>query len=168
MKGRYVTYALVFLLVYLYIHAGLRADNYLKIPEPLAINFGETERTESPLTSSKKIPVSLNPIERRIISIRGGTIHLNGAGIDIPEFALKKSTEISITAIGDLPGLAVDLVNVTAYHRGFRFLPHGTQFAKEVKIELPYDEGMIPSGYTIDDIQTYFFDESAREWKPLR
>jgi len=92
-----------------------------------------------------------------------------GASVKVPAGALNKNTEISITALRDidLPTLSTGMVNVTAGHKGFRFLPHGAVFSSEAEILLPYDKSLIPQGYTENDVRTYYFDEWERSWIQL-
>ncbi|WP_417353690.1 SpvB/TcaC N-terminal domain-containing protein, partial [Flavobacterium alkalisoli] len=96
-------------------------------------------------------------------------LSVQGAKIEIPVQSLKSSKNISITALRsvDIPALDMGMVNVTKNHKGYRFLPHGTQFNKEAKIELAYDKSKIPEGYTVKDIKTYFYDEVRKHWIAL-
>ncbi len=97
-------------------------------------------------------------------------LSVHGAKIEIAKGSLKSSKNISITALRtvDIPALDMGMVNVTKNHRGYRFLPHGTQFSKEAKIALEYDESKIPEGYTIKDIKTYYYDEVRKHWVALK
>lgn len=96
-------------------------------------------------------------------------IHLDGAALFTLSGSLASSTTLSITSLRaiDVPALDAGLVNVTSQHRGFRFLPHGTRFAKEAEIRIPFDASKIPDGYTPNDIRTYYFDEKSHHWIPL-
>ncbi len=95
---------------------------------------------------------------------------LNGAKLEVPPAALIKTQKLSIIALRneDLPALNPGMVNVTAYHEGYRFLPDGTKFGKAVKIELAYDEDKIPHGFAPEDIKTFFFDEQNHTWTALQ
>src|SRR5690606_14838151 len=57
--------------------------------------------------------------------------------------------------------------NVTINQKGFRFLPHGSKFNKEGRVSIPYDPNLIPSGNTVEDIRTYYFDNNESQWKAL-
>src|SRR4051812_29510024 len=50
---------------------------------------------------------------------------------------------------------------------GYRFLPH-MRFAKKIIVRLPYRDDAIPSGASARDLQTFFFDETSHEWRPLK
>ena len=53
------------------------------------------------------------------------------------------------------------MVNVTDGFSAYRFLPHGTQFKKNIEVQIGYDTTKIPDGYGPMDIQTFFFDEKT-------
>ncbi len=95
-----------------------------------------------------------------------GTINLQGASLSKDAHALKTSSVLSITTLRDvdIPALDGGMVNVTRYHSGFRFLPHGTVFSNEVSVSIPFDMEKIPDGYTEKDIRTYYFDEQSHHW----
>jgi RHS repeat-associated protein len=79
-------------------------------------------------------------------------------------------TTITITPLAEesVPALDVGMVNVTkGPRRGYRFLPHGAKFQKNIAVTLPYDRALIPPGHTEDDVRTYFFDEQAGRWVAL-
>ncbi|NOQ28305.1 MAG: hypothetical protein GQ564_23330, partial [Bacteroidales bacterium] len=82
---------------------------------------------------------------------------------------IDRETKFSITALRDIdvPALDAGMINVTAGFKGYRFLPHGTQFKENVFVELAYDTTKIPQGYTAHDIKTYFFDENSHHWVAL-
>lgn len=82
------------------------------------------------------------------------------------EGAMGKEAKLSINGIGDdeLPPLNMGMVNVTGEHCGFRMLPHGTRFNKDIAIVLPYDSLLIPVGYTPADIRTYYYNEMESTW----
>ena len=81
------------------------------------------------------------------------------------EGAMGKEAKLSINGIDDdLPPLNIGMVNVTGEHSGFRMLPHGTRFNKDIAIVLPYDSLLIPAGYSPEDIRTYYYDETESTW----
>lgn len=68
----------------------------------------------------------------------------------------------------DLPALDFGMTNVTAEGEGVRFLPHGIHFTeKGATVRLKYDRTRIPSGYTEDDIRTYYFNNDTKHWVAL-
>ncbi|MFL6650857.1 MAG: SpvB/TcaC N-terminal domain-containing protein, partial [Sulfurifustaceae bacterium] len=79
-------------------------------------------------------------------------------------------TTITVTPLDDsnTPALDVGMMNVTkGPRRGYRFLPHGAKFLKNVTVTLPYDKALIPPGHTEDDIKTFYFDDQAGRWVAL-
>ena len=97
-------------------------------------------------------------------------VEVKGAEIAIQAGALNAKHTISITSLRqlDIPVLDGAMVNVTKNFHGFRFLPHGTQFKKEVQVSLGYDATKIPEGYTEKDIKTYYFDDISKHWVALK
>lgn len=101
----------------------------------------------------------------------GGTekMSLGSAELTIPQGALKSSETFSITALRDIdmPVLSPEMVNVTSQNAGYRFLPHGEHFSAPAKVEIGYDKSKIPTGYTEQDIRTYYFDKQQKKWIAL-
>ena len=92
-----------------------------------------------------------------------------GLKLVIPIGAIKQPEIIKIQPLQtvDLAPLPIDIVNVTPQNGGFRLLPHGTIFTKPINLQMTYDEELIPAGYTVADIRTYFFDEDQRKWTQI-
>ncbi len=96
----------------------------------------------------------------------GFDIQLANAHLTGEAGSVEKETQVSVTALRDrdIPALDAGMVNVTAGYAGYRFLPHGTEFKKDIAVNLGYDTTRIPNGYGEMDIQTYFFDEVSHHW----
>ena len=107
--------------------------------------------------------------QRRLIAGQAAELTAGGASIVIPREALRAAATVSVTALRtmDLPAMDQGMVNVTTGGGGFRFLPHGTKFAREAKLRLEYDSALIPDGYTVKDIRAYYFDEEKGHWVAL-
>jgi RHS repeat-associated protein len=107
--------------------------------------------------------------QRRLLQGQAAVLAAGGASISIPQGALRADATVSVTALRtmDLPALDQGMMNVSAGGGGFRFLPHGTRFAREAKLSLGYDSASIPEGYTEKDIRTYYFDEKLGHWVAL-
>lgn len=101
--------------------------------------------------------------------INATDISLVGTKLHFPAGAMTAPALVSITALpaADIPVLDPGMVNVTAGSDGYRFLPHGSRFAKPVALSMAYDETKIPVGYTTKDVATFFFDEKAKHWVAL-
>jgi len=107
--------------------------------------------------------------QRRITAGQTAELTAGQASIIIPRGALRADATVSVTALRtiDLPAMDQGMVNVTTGGGGYRFLPHGTRFAKDAKLNLGYDSASIPDGYTVKDIRTYYFDEHKGHWIAL-
>lgn len=91
---------------------------------------------------------------------------VEGASIHVNDSALVKDYEISITVLRsiDIPPMESGMINVTKGGGGYRFLPDGARFDKPVDISLAYDKTLLPTGYSPQDIRTYFFDTDSKRW----
>jgi RHS repeat-associated protein len=96
-------------------------------------------------------------------------LNLSSAELNIPKGILKSSENFSITALRDIdmPTLTPEMVNVTSENAGYRFLPHGEHFSAPAKVSLGYDKSKIPTGYTEQDIKTFYFDRTEKKWIAL-
>lgn len=101
---------------------------------------------------------------------RADSISLCGNDLVVGKNVLLEDLSLSLTALceTDIPALDFGLTNVTEENDGYRFLPHGVHFSgKGATVKLRYDRTKIPSGYTEDDIRTYYFDMETRHWIAL-
>ena len=109
------------------------------------------------------------------------TLNVGRAQLAVPREAMEKGKVLSITPLrkGELPTLPTGMVNVTGgcdtlmartdTVSGYRFLPHGNHFVHHLaSIAVPYDSTLIPKGYTVDDIHTYYYDELHQRWTMLQ
>jgi RHS repeat-associated protein len=94
---------------------------------------------------------------------------LSSAELNIPKGTLKSAENFSITALRDIdmPAISPEMVNVTSETAGYRFLPHGEHFSAPAKVSLGYDKSKIPTGYTEQDIKTFYFDRTEKKWIAL-
>ena len=94
---------------------------------------------------------------------------LKSATLKITKGAVKQTKAISVSELRkeDLALTGSEMTNVTAEAEGYRFLPDGTKFEKELVIAIGYNRDRIPSGYTPEDIFTYYYDETLRSWQQL-
>lgn len=129
--------------------------------------------TGTPATPSAQVHVSKNETDKysRIPdgeSVKGSfrkgqadSLAVAGGAISFSGGTLLRDTELSVSVLGedDMPELDFAMTNVTAQGEGYRFLPHGTHFSEEgATVRLGYDRTRIPSGYTEDDIRTFYYD----------
>lgn len=121
--------------------------------------------TTNPNAASPANPTSVKvpPGQRR-------KIEHDEAILEFDEDALDAAITLNLDSLDDtgLPPLDPGMVNVTKGPRkGYRFLPHGMKFQKNIQVTLPYDKTQIPVGYTDTDVQTYYYDEDLERWALL-
>ena len=114
--------------------------------------------------------VATKPSAKRFVKGATDSISSGGARLVVDGKTLIKEKRLSVNALRDMdvPALDFGMTNVTAEGEGYRFLPHGEHFTGEgATVKLKYDRTRIPSGYTEDDIRTYYFDNETRHWVAL-
>ena len=98
------------------------------------------------------------------------SLSITNTSIAFGDKVLLHDMDISIAALDStaVPELDYGMFNVSVEGEGYRFLPHGTHFDGEgATVRLKYDRTRIPSGYTEDDIRTYYFDPDRKCWVAL-
>lgn len=101
---------------------------------------------------------------------KSDSISVAGGSLAVAEGRMLRPVSLSICAVDsiDLPELDFAMCNVTGESDGYRFLPHGTHFTEGgATIRLKYDRTRIPSGYTEDDIRTFYYDTEKGHWVAL-
>jgi len=134
------------------------------------INFNTAKIAQLHFASAKK-----GVSNQAIYKFSSGLfLRLNKSGartsVTIARGSLPVATKISITALRneDIAPVGTDMLNVTGGARAYRFLPHGSKFAKPAYIRLPIDSALLPDGYTKEDVHTFYFDEDSRTWLALK
>ncbi len=96
-------------------------------------------------------------------------LNFQGVQLEVPGSQLVNDKKITVQNLRsvDLPALDMGLHNVTSQSRGYRFLPHGEHFRPGAVVKLAYDRSKLPSGYTEQDIRTYYFDLQTKHWVAL-
>jgi len=98
-------------------------------------------------------------------------VHMNIPGFELngEPGSVNNNVTLSVTGLRAqdmaLPRLA--MVNVTGGSDGYRCLPHGNNFAKEVEVRVKYDTTRIPKGYGPKDIRTFYYSEEQGDWIQL-
>ncbi|MBP1630329.1 MAG: repeat-associated core domain protein [Bacteroidetes bacterium] len=103
---------------------------------------------------------------KEITTTTTSTLALSGAKLYITPGSVKETKAISVSGLKkeDMAVVSNTMSNVTQGHNGYRFLPDGTTFEKELTIAIEYDKTKIPSGYTAQDIYTYYYNETEKRW----
>jgi hypothetical protein len=104
--------------------------------------------------------------EKRVNPDSGFLVQLGHVKLSGDAGSVNEATNVTVTALRDIdvPALDAGMVNVTAGHKGYRFLPDGTEFNDFVSLEMGYDTTLIPNGYSEDDIRTFYFDDKTHHW----
>ena len=106
--------------------------------------------------------------ERRIFHPdEGGELTIDRATLKMGPHAILTPTEFSITPLGktDIAPMNPGMINVTGEEKSYRFLPDGIQFEEDIYITLPYDNTLFPSGYSENDIQSFYFNTNTKYWE---
>lgn len=113
--------------------------------------------------------VSVNRMQHFLVE-KNSSDTLDFMGMYIIVDSLMEEKDFYFTALRsqDLQQVGT-MANVTGGNwKGYSLLPHGVHFPnKPAIVALPYDKKLIPTGYTIEDINTYYFDETSKEWIAL-
>ncbi|MES1208871.1 MAG: hypothetical protein ABUS79_23275, partial [Pseudomonadota bacterium] len=97
------------------------------------------------------------------------TLTFDGLRLDIPEGAVDKDVRVTVRplATAEVAHMDAGMTNVTPTGKAYRFGPLGMVFKKPVKMTVPFDGKRIPSGYELEDIRTYYYDEGQRHWEEV-
>ena len=87
--------------------------------------------------------------------------------LDILKGSVKEEVEIVIEELGDVSELNPGMNNVTENVAGYRFLPDGMKFEKEIMVSLPYDKDKIDGEEELSTLYTYFYNEEVKRWERL-
>ena len=77
---------------------------------------------------------------------------------------LEEKIRVHKTRKVDSPPFSNGIINVTPEKEIYRCLPHGMTFSEAITLKIPYDEKLIPSEYTLQDMQTLYYDEYKGKW----
>ena len=146
------------------IAAVIMTASYISVISPITL-LAETAINNADIKGT--VSVKEEKSEVLISAEEGGTVVLGEASVEIPEGALKKDTRISITRIHKVEDTGESLCNATAHPGGYRFLPAGTKFEKDVTITLPYRGELNAKPQALSGLYTYFYDTQKESWIKL-
>lgn len=109
-------------------------------------------------------------VGKQFLAHQSDSLVIAGNMLAVAKDEISKTGKYTITALRetDIPALDYGMTNVTATGEGYRFLPHGEHFTgKGATVKIKYDRTKIPSGFTEDDINTYYFDQETKHWVAL-
>ena len=146
------------------IAAVIMTASYISVISPITL-LAETAINNADIKGT--VSVKEEKSEVLISAEEGGTVVLGEASIQIPEGALKKDTKISITRLLKVEDTGESLYNAIPHSGGYRFLPAGTKFEKDVTITLPYSSELNAKPQSLDELYTYFYDTQKKSWIKL-
>ncbi|MBR5932421.1 MAG: hypothetical protein IK002_00385, partial [Treponema sp.] len=133
--------------------------------------FTEKEHDIVALNSSadKNLPEAEIPLEAKMLITKkeGGVVKLGKTEIEIPAGAVKKDIEITIERLEIVKETGESIANVTELNGGYRFLPAGTKFKKDVIVSIPYDKELNSKPESLEETYTYFYDVKKEMWIAL-
>ncbi|MGN0756120.1 toxin TcdB middle/N-terminal domain-containing protein [Treponema sp.] len=138
--------------------------SYISVTSPLPL-FAESVKSDT--EAKRTVSVREEKSEVLISAEEGGTVTLGEASIEIPEGALRKDTRISITRLLKVEDTGESLCNAIPHSGGYRFLPAGTKFEKDVTITLPYSSELNAKPQSLDELYTYYYDTQKKSWIKL-
>ncbi len=109
-------------------------------------------------------------VGKQFLAHQADSLAMAGSMLSVSKDDISKTGKYTITPLRetDIPALDYGMTNVTATGEGYRFLPHGEHFTgKGATVRIKYDRTRIPSGFTEDDINTYYFDQETKHWVAL-
>ena len=109
-------------------------------------------------------------VGKQFLAHQADSLSMAGSMLSVTKDDISKTGKYTITPLRetDIPALDYGMTNVTATGEGYRFLPHGEHFTgKGATVKIRYDRTKIPSGFTEDDINTYYFDQGTKHWVAL-
>ncbi len=114
-------------------------------------------------------PIS-NRVAKRFEISEVAVLEGDGASVELKQNSLSETKEISISKLRniDIAPLSSGMINVTRGGVGYRFLPDGTKFKTPVLLKIAYDEKLLPKGYGIKDIKTFYFNTDSKSWVAVK
>lgn len=172
-KAAALRFALGTMCVLMLAACGDKDEHKKETPTPPQV--ASTPRIPDNLSKKPPAPPPIKPASGEIqeFDAQGGSIEHAGARLRVPAGALAQKTKIELQQVGSesLPALPPGLLNVTEGGGGYRFLPEGQRFAKDVTFALPlrlpgksspreYWAALAP--------QAFFYDAPSARWSPLK
>ena len=128
-------------------------------------NPGQEERRES-IVAGPKETIEGNNV--RISKDKSVIIKYRDVELEIPAGSVKEETNIIIEELDEVDNLNPGMENVTDKTAGYRFLPDGMKFEKNIKVTLPYNRNAVNNEEDLLNIFTYFYDEENLVWEKLQ
>ena len=106
------------------------------------------------------------------VTVKAGeaaTLSFAGARLEIPAGAVDKDVRLTVRPLekAQVARLESGMTNVSPGGQAFRFGPHGMVFKKPVQMMLPYDKDRMSTGFTANDVRTFYYDEDRHVWEQV-
>jgi RHS repeat-associated protein len=88
--------------------------------------------------------------------------------LQIPAGAVKQPVEIDIDELLEINQLNPGMDNVTGKSSGYRFLPHGMKFEKNILLSLPYDKSKVVTENDFLSLGSFYYNEETHKWEKLQ
>lgn len=127
------------------------------------INLNNQQSASGATSGQSTYSTPLNPGQSTVLTALGSQLQMDASAL-----TTKVNLQVVPLLTTDLEPLNPGMTNVTGgSYRGYRYLPHGTHFSSAVKLSIPYNAAMIPSGKTVADIRTFYYDTDRGMWVQL-
>ena len=156
-----------------YMAAGEPAKNMMKTEKDTAIkqdveipDYARLQFKTFAYASNGKTdrPVLEKESKAIITKEHGGVITLGKVSLEIPAGAVREDVQISISRLEAVRETGETLKNVTEDNGGYRFLPAGMKFDKEVVVSIPYGKELNLINQELNEMHTYFYDVETKAW----
>jgi hypothetical protein len=99
-----------------------------------------------------------------------GKLSIDNASFILGNQTIKSDKELSILKLRsiDIPPMNSGMINVTKGGAAYRFLPDGIPFDTSAQMELAYEDNLLPKGYSVNDIKSFYFDTKSKTWVAVR
>lgn len=147
------------------------------------INKGETDDTENvninnnnlKQETGEKTAVYTGLKDVEVVESNRVTVTKNKAAVikykdiklEIPKGSVENDTVIEIVELDEIEKLEPGMENVTKGTAGYRFLPDGMQFTKNIFLTIPYNREKLVTEDDLASLYTYFYNETDKVWVKL-
>ncbi len=150
----------------------LRRTTALLVIESLLVSLAPVPLAAEPVEPAEPQPAPATPATEwmRSMVARPGAdnvLELAGLRLEVPAGAVGKPTTITVTRLPATERLGDGMANATAGTAAWRFEPHGVQFARAVRVTMPFEPAVLASEAAVSNLFTYFYDAAERRWERL-
>jgi hypothetical protein len=109
-------------------------------------------------------------VQKNITPCSETQIEVGDSRLLITDNSLQEMALVSLSHLRmvDIAPLGSGIVNVTKGGRGYRLQNSAGKFSQAAAISLKYEESLLPTGYSYNDIKTFFFDLHIKKWVEVK